>query len=165
MDFTLLIIAILLNLAGLAGCIFPGLPGPPFNFLGLVIVQWVITPFSQTTMVIFGILTAFILVIDYMLPIWFAKKFGATRQGIWGSIIGMMVGFFFTPVGMILGLLIGAIVGDMIAGRSTGQAAKSGIATFLGTLLSIGLKLGVAGVMAFVTIVESVKYIFYKCSM
>ena len=159
MDITLLILAILLNLAGLAGCIVPGLPGPPLNFIGLLIVQSVLSSFDTSTIIILGILTAVILVIDYLLPVWFAKKFGATRQGIWGSVIGMVIGFFFTPVGMILGLLIGAIVGDLIAGSSTGQATKSGIATFMGTLLSIGLKLGVAGVMTFLVFYESVRYL------
>ena len=151
----LLIIAILLCLIGLAGCIVPGLPGPPLNYAGMLIVQYVLKPFETYTLIIFAVLTAVILVIDYLLPIWFAKKFGATKQGIWGSVIGMVVGFFFTPIGMILGLLMGAIIGDLMAGRTTKQAATSGIATFFGTLLSVGLKLGVAGIISV--------FVFYEC--
>lgn len=95
-----------------------------------------------------------IVVLDYYLPIWTAKKFGATRQGIIGSIIGMLLGIFFTPIGMIGGLIAGAIIGDMIAGRSRGEAVKSGLATFFGTLVTIGVKIIVSGIMCF--------YLFYE---
>lgn len=120
----------------------------------MLIIQYVLKPFETTTLVVFGLLTAFILVIDFMLPVWFAKRFGATKQGIWGSIIGMIAGIFFTPIGMILGLLLGAIAGDLLAGRTSGQATRSGVATFFGTFLSIGLKLGIAGVITFLVIYE-----------
>lgn len=145
----------LLCIIGLMGCIVPGLPGPPLNFVGLLLVQYVHKPYETYTLIIFGILTIAVLVIDYLLPVWFAKKFGATKKGIWGSIIGMFVGVFFTPVGMILGLLIGAIIGDLLAGRSAPQASRSGIAIFLGTLLSVGLKLGVSGFISVFVFYES----------
>ena len=141
---------------GLIGCVMPGLPGPPLNFAGLLLVQYVHKPYETHTLIIFGILTAIVLIIDYLLPVWFAKKFGATKKGIWGSIIGMFVGLFFTPVGMILGLLIGAIIGDLLAGRTTQQASRSGIAIFLGTLLSVGLKFGVSSVISLFVFYESV---------
>ncbi len=147
MDIFLYILAIVLCLIGLAGCILPGLPGPPFNFGAMLILQWMYSPFESYLIIVFAILTAAILVIDYLLPIWFAKKFGATKQGIWGSIIGMILGIFFTPIGMILGLLLGAVLGDLLAGRTSSQATKSGFATVFGTLLSTGLKLGIAGMI------------------
>lgn len=146
----------LLCIIGLIGCIIPGLPGPLLNFVGLLLVQYVHKPYEIHTLIIFGILTIVVLVIDYLLPFWFAKKFGATKKGIWGSIIGMFVGVFFTPVGMILGLLIGAIIGDLLAGRTTQQASRSGIAIFSGTLLSVGLKLGVSSLISIFVFYESV---------
>ena len=132
-----------------------GVPGPPLNFAGMLLVQYVQKPFETYTLIIFGILTAAILIIDYLLPVWFAKKFGATKQGIWGSIIGMFIGIFFTPVGMILGLLFGAIIGDLLSGRTSQEATRSGIATLIGTLLSVRMKLGVAGVIF--------TFVFYQC--
>lgn len=159
-DVVLLIIACTLSIIGLMGCIIPGLPGPPLNYAALLIIQYVYSPYQMYTLVIYGILTAAILVIDYMLPIWFAKKFGATKQGIWGSMIGMILGMVFTPIGMILGLLLGAIIGDLIAGRQTQEAAKSGLATFGGTILAIGLKLIVAGLITFLVFAEIIKNIF-----
>ena len=145
---------------GLAGCIVPGLPGPPLNYTGMLFIQYLWKPYETSTLIVFGILTVGIIAIDFLLPIWFAKKYGATKQGIWGSIIGMLIGIFFTPIGMILGLLLGAIIGDLIAGKTSNQATLSGLATFLGTFLAIGLKLGLAGVMTFFVIYDCVKFLF-----
>ena len=149
METALIILAILLSIIGIIGCIIPGLPGHPLNYIAMWCVQWAIHPFSNTLLIVFGILTVFAL--DYLIPIWTGKKFGATRLGIIGSILGMILGIFLTPVGMILGMIagmiVGAIIGDMIAGRTGAQATKSGIATFIGTLASIGLKLVVGGIM------------------
>ncbi len=126
----------------------PGIPGPPLNFAGMLLMQYVEKPFETYTLIIFGFITAVTVIIDFFLPVWFAKKFGATKWGIWGSFIGMFIGIFFTPVGMIAGLLLGAILGDLLAGRTSRQATRSGLATFFGTLLSTGLKLGAAGTMS-----------------
>jgi uncharacterized protein YqgC (DUF456 family) len=157
-DVLLISLSIILCIIGIVGCIIPGLPGTPFNYAGMLIVHWRLSTFETSTLIIFGILTAAVLVIDYMLPVWFAKKFGATKQGIWGSIIGMLLGFLFTPIGMILGMLIGAIAGDMLAGRTSGEATRSGIATFFGTLLSIGIKLGVSLVISVLVFYESYRF-------
>lgn len=160
MDILWIIIALILTLVGIAGCIIPGLPGTPINFVAMLLVQWITPVFETSTLVIFGVLTVVVLILDYLMPIWFAKKYGATKEGIWGSIIGMILGIFFTPIGMILGMLIGAILGDVIAGRSSGDATRSGFATFFGTLLSMGLKLGVSLIISFLVIYESFNFFF-----
>ena len=147
METTLIVLAILLCLIVLFGCIIPGLPGHPLNYLAMWCLQWAIHPFSISLLIVFGILTVLVIVLDYLIPIWTGKKFGATRLGIIGSIVGMFAGIFFTPVGMIAGTIAGAILGDLIAGKSGAHATKSGIATFFGTLVSIGLKSLVGGIM------------------
>lgn len=159
-DVLLLSLALILCIIGMAGCIIPGLPGTPLNYAAMLIVQWRLNIFETYTLLIFGILTIAVLVIDYLLPVWFARKFGATKQGIWGSVIGMLVGIFFTPIGMILGMLIGAIAGDILAGRTSGEATRSGVATFFGTLLSLGLKLGVSAVISVLVFYESFRFFF-----
>ncbi|MCC6384365.1 MAG: DUF456 domain-containing protein [Bacteroidia bacterium] len=162
MDYFLIIIALLLCITGIAGCILPGLPGPPFSYLALWFLQWAFHPFSIRFLVIWLIIVIVVSVLDYYLPIWTAKRFGATRQGIILSIVGMLVGIFFTPVGMIGGLIAGAILGDLIAGRSLSEAFSSGGATVFGTLLSIGLKLIVSGILVFYTIVEVIAFLIQK---
>ena len=147
MEYFFIIIAVLLAIVGLIGCILPALPGLPFNYIALLIIQYYHKPFSSTFLIVTAVIVAVVMVLDYFLPAWTAKKFGATKQGIWGSIIGMIAGIIFTPIGMLLGMFAGAVIGDMMAGKETKDAFKSGIATFFGTLFSIGLKLICAGVL------------------
>jgi uncharacterized protein len=162
MDTVLIITAIILSILGIIGSVLPALPGHPLNYMAMWCVQWVYHSFSTTTLIVFGVLTVVLIILEYVLPIWWAKKFGATREGIIGSAIGMVLGFFFTPIGMILGTLVGAIIGDMIAGRTTGEATRSGIATVFGTFLTIGLKLLLAGLMTSFVIYELIVSFFVR---
>ncbi len=141
METLLIVIAVLLTVLGFVGSIVPALPGPPLSYIALLLLQWAIHPFSTTLLVVTGIITLLIVAFDYLLPVWTAKKYGATKQGVWGSVIGMMMGIIFPPIGMIAGLIVGAVVGDLIAGRSFSQAATSASGTVFGTLITIGLKL------------------------
>ncbi|HNQ12589.1 MAG TPA: DUF456 domain-containing protein [Bacteroidia bacterium] len=148
-DLLLLSIGVVLNMVGIAGCIIPGLPGPPISYLSLLIIQWQHSYFSTTLLIVLGILTMVVLMADYFIPIWTGKKFGATKQGIRGSIIGMFIGIFLTPIGMIAGLIAGSILGDLSANRTLMQAGTAGIGVLFGTLLSIGIKLMICGVLFF----------------
>jgi hypothetical protein len=146
---TLVIIAIILFTAlGLLGCVLPGLPGPPLNYAALLLAQWQYQFFSVAFLVIMGILTVIVLILDYAIPVFGAKIFGATKQGVWGSIIGMVAGMFFSPLGMMGGILIGAILGDLAAGRNVRQAFVSGAGTFIGTLVGMGVKILLALVIS-----------------
>lgn len=159
-DIWILIAVMVLSLVGIIGCIAPGLPGPPLNYLALLLVQYKYKPFSVTFIVVWTVIIFLTAVLDYFIPVWFAKKYGASRYGVWGSIIGMIVGIFFTPVGMVLGMLLGAIIGEMLGGSDSVTAVKSGVATFFGTMLSIGLKLVVAVVISIYLFIELTKMKF-----
>jgi len=39
-DIWILIVVFLLSLTGIIGCIAPGLPGPPLNYIALLLVQY-----------------------------------------------------------------------------------------------------------------------------
>lgn len=149
MPIWLILFASLLTLIGIAGCILPGLPGPPFNYAALLLLHFNGYPFSDSSLIIFGILTIVVLILDYTIPVFSARIFGATKTGIRGSIVGMVVGMFFTPVGMIGGLLLGAIIGDLMEGRSLSQATLSGAGTLLGALAGILIKTIVAVIISF----------------
>jgi len=161
---TLIIIALLLCITGIIGCIVPGLPGVPLNFIAMLMIHWAFQPYNTVTLIIFGVLTVIVTVLDYMIPIWTAKRFGATKWGIWGSVIGMIAGIFFTPVGMILGTLLGAIIGDLIAGRTATQATRAGLGSLFGTLATMGIKLMLAGGMTFSVVYKIIKFSFGDAS-
>lgn len=146
MEATIAITAILFGLVGIVGSVLPG-PGPPLVYVGMLLMQWQFRPYSATLLWVLAILNVLLLVLDYLIPIWVGKKFGASSYGVWGSIIGMVMGIFFTPLGMVLGLLLGAIAGEVIYGRTHADALKAGVGTLVGTLVAIVVKLGLAAVM------------------
>jgi len=152
LDIVLIVIGSLLQLVGLAGCVLPWLAGPPFNFLGLILLclarGW--DTFSPTFLIMMGALTALTMVLDYVLPMAGAKKFGSTKRGFWGAFIGMVLGVvLFPPFGMIIGAFLGAVAGELSAGKKNAEAMKAGWGVFLGVITALILKLAVSGIMTF----------------
>jgi uncharacterized protein YqgC (DUF456 family) len=154
---TIIILGLLLAVAGFVGCILPILPGPPLSFIALLLLSFARDwePFSVTFFIVMGGLTILVTVLDYLVPAVGAKKYGATKFGIWGSIIGLFVGlFFFPPFGLFLGGFAGAVVGELLAGREGKEALRAGWGSFIGNLAGMGLKLGLCGTMLFFYIKE-----------
>lgn len=148
----LIIIGFLLLLVGLIGCVIPGIAGPPFSFLALILLsvakRW--EPFSPTFLLIMAALTIAVTVLDYVVPAAGARKFGASKFGIWGAIIGMLIGLIFAPpLGMIIGAFVGAVVGELMVGKQSLDALKAGWGVFVGVMLGILLKLIASGIMTF----------------
>jgi len=162
LEIFLILIGVLVAIAGIIGCIIPAIPGPPLSFISLLILELAIEDaFSMEFYIIWGVITIVVTVLDYVLPLFEAKVYKASGYGIWGSIIGMIVGtIFFPPFGMILGLLIGAVAGELIAGKEGSEALKIGSVTFTTSLLMIVVKLAASGVMTYYFISRVVEYIF-----
>ncbi len=133
------------------GCIVPGLPGPPFGFLSLILLRLAEpTIFTSDFLITMGAITVGVFLLDYVLPLLGAKMYNASKQGIWFSIIGMLIGiFFFPPFGIILGLLFGAILGELISGKAKTEALRVGIASFGFSLLAIIIKIFFTGVLSY----------------
>ena len=151
MEF-LVVLGIIFILIGLIGCVIPGIAGPPFSFLALVCLsiakKW--EPFSIRLLIVLGILTVVIQALDYLLPAFGAKKFGATKYGFWGAIFGMVLGILFVPpLGIIIGAFLGAILGEVIAGKEAPKALRAGWGVFVGMMVGMILKLIIAGIMTF----------------
>ena len=137
---------------GLIGCFVPLLPGPIVSYLALICISLVKKweAYSPAFLIIMGVVTLAATVIDYILPSVTSKKKGATKAGIWGSVLGMIAGiFFFPPFGMLIGAFVGAVAGELIFNKDRKNALKAGWGIFLGTILSIFIKLGVSGVITY----------------
>ncbi len=148
MDIFLLILAFLCMLLALIGCILPGLPGAPIAYAGLWIAQATDrVDFSWQTLLLWGIATVVVTVLDYVVPALGTKQFGGTRWGIWGSTIGVVVGLFLGPWGVILGPLVGAILGELLGGKELAKALRAGWGSFVGLFFGTILKLIVCGLM------------------
>ncbi len=151
MEWLLISLGALLIIGGLIGCIFPVLPGPPISYAGLILLQLTDgAPFSTETLMIWLGVTIFVTVLDYIVPVWGTRKYGGTKKGVWGSIIGLIAGiFFFPPIGIIVGPFAGAIIGEMMAGKNSNDAFRAGFVSFIGLLAGTLLKLIASAWMAF----------------
>ena len=148
MDILLLVIAFILMLIGIIGCIVPGLPGTPIAYAGLWVAQATErVDFSWKFLLIWGIVVIVVSALDYIVPAWGTKQFGGTKWGAWGSTIGVFVGLFFGAIGVIIGPLVGAIIGELFAGKQLEQAIKAGWGSFIGILFGTIIKLVACGLM------------------
>ena len=159
MEIVLIVLGILLLLTGLVGCVLPVLPGPPISFVGLILLWWArdwqAESFGWPAILVFGLLTVVVTVLDFVVPAWGAKRYGASKSGVWLSILGMLVGMvFFPPFGMLVGAFAGALAGELLVGKREGEAAKAAWGVFVGTMLGIGLKLAVSMGILVVYVIE-----------
>jgi uncharacterized protein YqgC (DUF456 family) len=83
------------------------------------------------------------------------KKFGGTSYGVWGCTIGLIVGFFIGPVGIIIGPFVGAFIGEMMANSDTHKAFKAALGSFIGFLLGTVIKLVACGIMMWYFVKET----------
>jgi len=154
-DYILLTLGIFLIILGIIGCLVPVLPGPPFSFIGLIFLHLSrFGHFSNTSLIIFGLIAVVITVLDYFVPVWGTKKFGGSKYGTRGATVGLIIGLFLGPMGMVIGPLIGAFVGEMIFKDDINYALKAGFGSLLGFLTGIGLKLAASSVMTYFFIKE-----------
>ena len=138
-----------LILAGIAGTVLPALPGLPLVFAGMALAAWAgdFQEVGVPMLVLLGLLTVLSLVVDFLATMLGAKRVGASRLALVGSVIGTLVGLFFGPTGLFAGPFLGALVGELIHGRQIHAAAKVGLGTWVGIVVGTVLKLGLAFAM------------------
>lgn len=149
-DYFLLILGIILMLIGIIGCLVPVLPGPPLSYLGLIMLH--VTRFGQfspTLLIVMAAITVIVSILDYIVPVWGTKKFGGSKYGTRGAAVGLIIGLFLGPVGIIAGPLIGAVVGELIFKDDMKYAIRAGFGSLLGFLTGIGMKLAASFAMTF----------------
>ncbi|MFP7725182.1 DUF456 domain-containing protein [Lysobacter sp. D1-1-M9] len=142
-------IAGVLILVGIAGTILPALPGLPVVFAGMWLAAWTggYAEVGVGTVVALALLTVLSLLVDLLATMLGARRVGASRLALIGSVVGTVVGLFFGLIGLFAGPFVGALVGELIHGRRVGRAARVGFGTWLGILLGTVLKLGLAFAM------------------
>ena len=148
-DFILIGFGILLMIAGILGCILPVIPGPPLSYVGLLMLHFTERyHFSTKFLIIWAGITVIVYALDFVIPVWGTKKFGGSKRGVWGSVIGLVVGmFFFPPFGIIIGPFAGAVIGELTSGKDSGASLKSGFGSFLGFIAGTIIKLIASGIM------------------
>lgn len=145
----LVFIGLIMALFGFFGCLLPTIPGPAISFAALIVLSlaygWEV--FSPTFLIIMAVLTVLVLLVDGLIPLLGAKRYGASKWGMGLSVAGMVAGLiFFPPWGIILGTFAGAMIGEIIAGKEGKMAFQVSWGIFLGNLAAIGMKLAFTGV-------------------
>lgn len=157
MDTLLAIFALLCGFVGLLGAIVPVLPGTIVSFIGLVLVNlasW--SEITNTQLIVWGVVSLVVIILDYILPGYFSKLFGGSKRGIMGANIGVFAGIFFGPWGIILGPFVGAFVGELLNDSTAkDRAFKVACGSLLSFFTGTGLKL-VTGGMMFYYIVKDI---------
>jgi len=149
-DYLLLAGGIILLLSGIIGCLLPVIPGPPLSYAGLILLHFSrFAEFSNTILLVLGIVVFAVTLLDYLVPVWGTKVFGGSKYGTRGATIGLIIGLFLGPAGIILGPFIGAFVGELIYKDDMKHALKAGLGSFLGFLSGVGLKLAASFVITF----------------
>lgn len=149
-DAALVFCGLVLLAAGLLGCLLPVLPGPPLAWLGILALH--LTERYQLSYVWLGVSLAAVVavtVLDNVVPILGVKRWGGTRRGVIGSVLGAFAGlFFFAPLGFVIGAFAGAVVGELAGGTGQKEALRAGFGAFVGFIAGSALKLAVCAALA-----------------
>lgn len=152
MEYLFIVLAILCGLLGIAGSVLPVLPGVPLSYIGYLIAVFTSKDsYSLTEIIVLGVITVILSIMDYILPIWVTKRFGGSKEASWGTVIGLLVGaIWFPPFGLILGAFIGAFAGELIHDhRNSQKAFKVALSSFVSFLLTTGIKLIFCAILMF----------------
>ena len=161
MDLIWIIIGVVLVLLGILGAIIPGLPGPIISFFALLCLQMKKNaPFEEDFLIVMGLISLAVTVLDYVVPIMGTKKFGGSKLGVRGSIIGLIAAIFVLPIlgivigpfgliGILAGPFVGAYVGELIANKDSQTAFRSAIGSFIGFVAGTLMKLVYSLVLGF----------------
>ena len=144
------IIAILLAVAGLVGCILPVLPGPPISWGALLLLYFFGNgEMSPEFLLIWLGITIVVTILDYVVPAQFTRITGGSKAAGRGSLVGLFAGLiFFPPWGMIIGAFLGALAAEVIINRKAlADSIKPALGSFAGFIAGTFLKLVASGLM------------------
>jgi uncharacterized protein len=142
--------AIVLMAVGLLGTVLPAVPGAIIILAAAVIHQLMLgseKSLGWWNIAALVVLTLMSYALEFASGYFGAKRFGATKWGAFGAMIGAIVGLFFAFPGLIVGPVVGAIAGELIAGKRLVSAGRVGWGTLLGNLAGMLGKLTIGLVM------------------
>lgn len=152
---TLMVVALVLHVFGL-----------PANWLVLALVgfwKW-IRPEADLSWMFMGVLAGMALVgeiLEFLSQSFGAKRYGGSRKGNWGAILGAIAGSifgapFFLGLGALPGALLGAYGGclavELVTGRTLSQARLAARGALWGKMFGLVTKVALGGAMVWLSI-------------
>lgn len=101
--------------------------------------------------------------VEFLLGIFVAKRYGASKYGLWGAffggIAGGIAGTGILPiVGSILGAMFGAFIGALImeglGELRSDQRLRAGFGALIGRVIATTMKLGIGLIMVFLIVLR-----------
>lgn len=136
-----------------------GLPGT-WLILGVAVGYAALTHESigWVSIVLIGVLAIIGEALEFMLTGRVARRFGGSKRGSWGAIIGGTVGaimgipvpipFVGSMIGAFVGAFVGALLFELAGGTRAGPAAKVATGALVGRVAAAAMKVGIGFVMA-----------------
>lgn len=134
MKTAVLVLALLLMACGVAASVFPVVPGAFLVFGGMLIYAIyehfeTLTPAFLAGMFLLALLSLFV---DNIASVVGARRYGGSKAGLWGALIGGLIGVAINPlVGVVLGPFLGALGAELAVGR---KPLRGALRVALGTL-------------------------------
>lgn len=155
MDILGWVLVILLFVIGMAGTIYPILPGALAIYAAFFVYGFFFSfkEFGFWFWTIQSLIVIILFIADYAVSAWGVKRFGGTKASVVGSTIGLIAGPFVIPAfGLIIGPFGGAVIGELIAGKNIQQSIKAGWGALVGLFTSVVVKiiLQLAMIIAFI---------------
>jgi uncharacterized protein YqgC (DUF456 family) len=131
---------------GVAGVVLPALPGPPLIAVGAALIAWA-GDFQRVgwgAVIAVAVISVVIFAVDTAATLLGAKAFGASKWAMLGGAIGLVVGLFLGPVGIIFGPAIGAVAFEYAKNPDFERAAKAGVGVMVGFVVGGAIKVALA---------------------
>jgi uncharacterized protein YqgC (DUF456 family) len=161
MDIFLLIIGLLFCVTGLIGSFVPIIPGPITSWLGLLILHFTsIVQLDYSFLLATFIIAITVFLLDLIIPLIGLKKLGGSKKGIIGASIGLILGFFMGPVGILTGPFIGALSGELTNNLGFKKAIKASFGTLIGLLAGFIMKFFVSFIFFAIYLKETLSIFF-----
>ena len=141
MDIFFVITGIILCFVGIIGSFIPLIPGPITSFSGLLFLHLTtFVPFDFYFIIGCFTIAISVFMLDLIIPIIGLKKLGGTKKGLIGATIGLLLGFFIGPIGLISGPFIGALSGELLNKNGIKKSIKASLGTIIGFLAGVAMK-------------------------
>jgi len=120
-----------------------GLPLAPLVLVGTgvfgILTNFV--TFTVSHLLTFALIVIASFFFDNILVLLGAKKFGASKHGLFGAFLGAILGFFMAgPIGLLLGPFAGSVLFELSTRRKADEALKAGVGAILGVFMGVFFK-------------------------
>lgn len=137
-------LTVLLLVGGFAGCFLPMLPGTPLILVGAMAYEWLLAKpgheLGWGTLVGLSVIMVVSHIIDFIAAIVGANRFGASKMGLAGGVLGLCVGIFFSLPGLLLGPVLGVFLGEIASGKEPHPAFRAAWGTIVGNAAGVALR-------------------------